>query len=207
MSAELLESEVVEIVSALRGEGWCLRQQWLAPDLCAVLREDLLRRVGAMVPAAVGRGGERRQADVERGDRTLWLDGEDAAQRRLLEQMSALRLALNRELLLGLFDYEAHYAHYPPGAFYRRHLDTFRERPERQQPRRVLSTVFYLNDGWQEEDGGELVLWRGDCELARIAPCCGTAVFFLSDEFPHEVLPAAADRHSIAGWFRSAGAR
>jgi len=25
---------------------------------------------------------------------------------------------------------------------------------------------------------------------------------FLSDKFPHEVLPAKKKRHSIAGWFR-----
>jgi SM-20-related protein len=27
-------------------------------------------------------------------------------------------------------------------------------------------------------------------------------VVFLSEEFPHEVLPTATDRYSIAGWFR-----
>jgi len=28
-------------------------------------------------------------------------------------------------------------------------------------------------------------------------------VIFLSERFPHEVLPAKKKRHSIAGWFRN----
>ena len=35
-----------------------------------------------------------------------------------------------------------------------------------------------------------------------VTPSFGTIVVFLSEEFPHEVLPAKRDRYSIAGWFR-----
>ena len=35
-----------------------------------------------------------------------------------------------------------------------------------------------------------------------ITPSFGTIVVFLSEEFPHEVLPAMRDRYAIAGWFR-----
>lgn len=38
--------------------------------------------------------------------------------------------------------------------------------------------------------------------LAVIPPEAGTLVLFLSEDVPHEVLPAYADRYSIAGWFR-----
>jgi SM-20-related protein len=124
--------------------------------------------------------------------------------------MTELRVALNRHLYLGLHDYEAHYAHYAPAAFYRRHLDAFNssgsESSGELAPRRILSTVCYLNENWQADDGGELVLWdRSDREITQIIPSSGTAVFFLSDEFPHEVRPAMAQRYSIAGWFRSRG--
>ena len=72
------------------------------------------------------------------------------------------------------------------------------------QQNRVLSLVVYLNPGWQHEDGGELVLYRdeSDAEGIRVTPLMGTVVVFLSEEFPHEVLPAQRDRYSIAGWFR-----
>jgi SM-20-related protein len=41
--------------------------------------------------------------------------------------------------------------------------------------------------------------------LLSVQPLHGTVVVFLSEEFPHEVLPASRDRYSIAGWFRVNG--
>lgn len=187
------------IASQLRSAGWCLVPAAWPPELVAALRADLLARRDAFAPAGVGRGGERVTA--VRRDCTHWLDGGSAPQRELLAEMERLRLGLNRELLLGLFDFEAHYALYPPGGYYRRHFDAFRGSASR-----ILSTAHYLNEGWQPGDGGELVLWdAADREVARLAPHAGAALFFLSEEFPHEVLPAQRERLSIAGWFRVNG--
>jgi SM-20-related protein len=36
----------------------------------------------------------------------------------------------------------------------------------------------------------------------RVLPCMGRLAVFLSEDFPHEVLPAKRDRYSIAGWYR-----
>jgi len=41
-----------------------------------------------------------------------------------------------------------------------------------------------------------------DHEGIKVVPLFGTIVVFLSEEFPHEVLPARRDRFSVAGWFR-----
>jgi SM-20-related protein len=41
-----------------------------------------------------------------------------------------------------------------------------------------------------------------DNSKIKVLPSFGTIVVFLSEEFPHEVLPAKRDRYSIAGWFR-----
>lgn len=167
----------------------------------AALRADLLARRGQLVPAAVGRAQARQLAPAVRSDETLWLTGAGAAQEAFLARMDSLRLALNRELFLGLFDYEAHYARYAPGAFYRRHRDSLRG----SGARRILSTVIYLNEPWRPGQGGELVLWdAAERELIRAEPQGGTALFFLSEEFPHEVRPATVERYSIAGWFRLA---
>lgn len=44
----------------------------------------------------------------------------------------------------------------PTGAFYRRHLDRFRD-----DDRRMVSAVLYLNEDWQPQDGGQLrMFWR-----------------------------------------------
>mgnify|MGYP003907806401 CR=1 FL=1 len=55
-----------------------------------------------------------------RGDRIGWVDERDATppERILLGALEALRIAVNRELTLGLWRYEGHYALYPPGARY-----------------------------------------------------------------------------------------
>jgi SM-20-related protein len=70
----------------------------------------------------------------------------------------------------------------------------------RAPPTGVIAT--YLNPGWPQDGGGELVLYRDDEELARVTPEAGTFVTFLSQDFPHEVRKGGQDRFSIAGWFR-----
>jgi len=148
--------------------------------------------------AAVGRHDDRQLNGFVRRDRIVWLAGEDAAERAWLDWMESLRVALNRGLMLGLDRFESHFAHYPPGAFYRRHFDAFQG-----ESNRIVSVVAYLNPDWTPADGGELVLYdpSGD-ELGRFPPTLGALAIYLSEGFPHEVLPSRGHRYSIAGWFR-----
>ncbi len=72
---------------------------------------------------------------------------------------------------------------------------------------RVVSCILYLNQDWQPEDGGALKIYAGN-ELStlplpmQVLPQGGRLVTFISDRFPHEVLPATRDRMSLTGWFR-----
>jgi len=188
------------IAAALAEEGRIVLPQVLAPALTAALAERVALRQDSMQRAAVGR--DRTRSDAVRNDRSAWLEADDASERAFLEWMEDLRLGLNRRLFLGLFDYEAHFAVYDAGAYYRRHLDVFQERHER-----VVTTVFYLNRGWPAAAGGELLIYppQGDQPLQSVRPDAGTLVVFLSERFPHEVRPATARRYSIAGWFRRNG--
>ncbi len=115
----------------------------------------------------------------------------------VLEQ---LRLAVNESLLVGLFEFEGHFAVYPPGTFYRRHLDRFSDHDAR-----VLTCILYLNEDWDADDGGQLRIHSDAIAPAAqldVLPEGGTFVGFLSAEFPHEVLPARCERMAITGWFR-----
>lgn len=154
---------------------------------------------GAFVPARIGRGvGLHREGSV-RGDGLCWLEPAMPAAAAYMRWMESLRLVLNRELFLGLDEFEAHYAHYPVGAFYRRHVDRHRD-----SNARVISAVFYLNPEWREEDGGELLMQNAAGEvLFAQPPQGGTLVLFMSADMPHEVLPATRERWSVAGWFRT----
>ncbi|MCB1907520.1 MAG: 2OG-Fe(II) oxygenase [Rhodocyclaceae bacterium] len=153
----------------------------------------------AFRPATIGRSRDRMLNGFVRRDAIHWIDGRSDAERAWLAWSAQLQTYLNRRLFLGLFSFECHFAHYPPGAFYKRHLDAFRG-----DANRILTTVLYLNPAWGELDGGELLLYADDGgePLLRLAPALGTLAVFLSEEFPHEVLPAQRDRYSIAGWFR-----
>lgn len=190
------------IASDLRNTGYSIRAQALSPDLSSGLRQEAQTAQASRTLKAAGIGrntGYTSNADIRR-DEIGWIEGETETQRQWLDWCGRLQLHMNQQLMLGLFSFESHYAHYAPGAFYKKHVDAFKG-----QANRMLSVVAYLNPDWNTENGGELVIYsehQADQEVFRVNPEEGTVVVFLSEEFPHEVLPAKVDRYSIAGWFR-----
>jgi SM-20-related protein len=134
----------------------------------------------------------------KRSDSIRWLDEDMYAQSEFLAFAKGLQNYLNRHLYLGLNYYESHFAVYKEGDFYEKHLDTFKNFKNR-----VVTTVYYLNEEWVYGDGGELLVYDVENKLIlSVEPKSGTLVVFLSEKFPHEVLPAKKNRYSIAGWFR-----
>lgn len=200
-STRLPDARLAELIDGLVEQGWYVGPSFLPTPLCEALHAELddMTAREALVAAGIGRGGNHHLRRDVRGDAIRWLDRESLAQRRYLEAMGDLQQVLNQALFLGLFEYEAHFARYPPGAFYRRHLDSFQGRANR-----VVSTVGYLTPDWPTDGGGDMVIYAPDDgrELARVRPEAGTFVCFLSDRIPHEVLPTHHPRASIAGWFR-----
>ncbi len=183
---------------ALATEGWCLLAGVMEPAQTQALASECAAMHDAklLLPA---RTGTARSASPLRGDSTHWFatGAMSAPQQMFTDRIDALRIALNRELMLSLVECEAHYAVYRPGAGYARHLDRLRD-----DDARVISAVFYLNHGWREEDGGALRLYLGGGAWHDIYPQAGVLALFLSARFEHEVLPATRDRMSIAGWLR-----
>lgn len=189
------------IADALTTTGYCIYPQALPGALTdrmyrymQELEQEEFRRAG------IGRDQEQQLNRQVRGDQIRWLSAGQPDEAAYLEWMERLRIGINRRLMMGLFDYECHFSRYPQGAFYRRHLDAFKGRTNR-----VLSTVCYLNPDWKTSSGGELLIYadeQGQEPIERVEPCYGTLVVFLSDRFPHEVLPAQRERLSLTGWYR-----
>jgi SM-20-related protein len=184
--------------------GYAITQNFTSQASSALLAAECraLHATGRLSQAAIGRGNARSERAHIRGDHTHWFDAAALApaQSAYWQHMQALRLNLNRTLLLGLEDLEAHFALYPAGSIYARHRDRFRD-----DDARVLSSVLYLNPDWRDEDGGALRLHldpNAQNPYVDIYPTSGTLVLFMSAEFEHEVLPANRERLSIAGWFR-----
>jgi SM-20-related protein len=145
------------------------------------------------------KAGISKQVQVKeeiRGDYIQWLDKATApgAVTVYLKRLDDLIRYLNRNLFLSLKDVEAHFTVYPPGTFYKRHLDQFK-----QDDHRKLSVICYLNNDWKPEHGGELRLYLPG-RTRDVLPEAGRLVCFRSDRIEHEVLPATRERLSITGW-------
>ena len=184
----------------LRASGISIRDQFASAADVLALRECAQAREtrGDFAPARVGGQGRERRVGAIRGDLTCWLsDPLLPPERSLLDRMEALRLQLNRDAFLGLFALELHYARYPAGAAYSRHVDQ-----PRGSTRRRLSMVLYLNPGWQSADGGVLRIHSSDESFVDVEPIAGRLVCFLTAGREHEVLQARRERLSISGWYR-----
>jgi len=189
---------------AIAGDGCAVEVDFLPRATVRALADEARARdaAGGFHPAGVGRGAAHVQQSDVRGDRILWLDEISASpiEKPFWQALDALRLALNATLQLGLFSFEAHYALYPAGASYRRHLDRFRG-DAAMVDARVISCAIYLNQDWILADGGALRIYEGE-QVRDVLPAAGTLVCFLSDRFEHEVLPATRERLALTGWFR-----
>lgn len=195
-----LEYDFTPVVDALAESGMGVFPQFIAAPLIRALRHDVEKLPQhALTPAAIGRAHQLQTDDAIRSDKTRWLNGETPTQRYYQAMMLSLKQQLNRALFLGLKEYECHYALYEAGDFYKTHLDAFRGRSNRR-----VTTVLYLNEDWQAHHGGELIIYPETRQgtIHRVLPNAGTLVCFLSDVFPHEVLPATRNRLSVSGWFR-----
>lgn len=156
---------------------------------------------GDFHPARVGKKGERQRVEEIRGDWISWIDVLDPPEvvKPQIDFLNQLKTKVNQSLYLGLKDFECHLAKYPVGSFYKRHIDR-----HAKESSRALTYIFYLHEDWKKEDGGELVIYQRSGEkLATISPESGSLVTFISDDFPHEVLPSKRERRSMTGWMHT----
>lgn len=191
-----------QITNALSTTGWYVGESIFSASLTGglSLKGHSLASAGHLNAAQVGRADGAQLSGRSRSDETLWLTDapNDAHEREAMTMVNTLRTDLNESLYLGARSTELHFARYAPGAFYVRHRDRFRDNDAR-----VVSMVFYLNETWADDAGGELLIYEDDAEgtrLACVSPRSGIMVCFLSDRFPHEVLPATRERFSLTGW-------
>ncbi|PKI17856.1 2OG-Fe(II) oxygenase [Colwellia sp. 12G3] len=196
---ESISNDIVE-------KGYSIRPYALPEDLTVLLSQHIIELPAENFKrAGIGRSKDHIVNDFIRTDEISWINHDSEAGCAWMNWAESLQAYLNRRLFLGLFSFESHFAHYAKGDFYKKHKDAFKG-----EGNRVLSVVVYLNQHWAASDGGELVIYDKntpdsvvvDNSKITVTPNFGTIVVFLSEEFPHEVLPAKRDRYSIAGWFR-----
>lgn len=206
-SLEIIENPVYEkIISDLLEQQYSIVEDFFSLEQVEELRNSLLNKYEEdnFKKAAIGNRTNEVIAKSIRGDFILWLNEAEAApsEKAFFSRINDFVDYLNRTCFMGILHKEFHYALYPEGTFYRRHLDTFQN-----DDRRKLSMVCYLNEqDWQPEYGGELVIYKQEngVEVQKtIYPFPGRMVIFESQLLEHEVKPVKTERLSITGWLKT----
>lgn len=146
--------------------------------------------------AGIGKSQDKQINEAIRGDFIQWVDRSTAlpAIQAYLVKLNELISFMNQNLFLSLKDYEVHMTIYPPGSYYKRHLDQFKKDDHRK-----LSVICYLNENWVEDEGGQLRIYLPEKSI-DVLPQAGRLVCFRSDQLEHEVLPTIRPRLSLTGW-------
>jgi len=204
---DFVENPLYEhIISDIANQQFSIIEDFFTAEEVQILRTSLLEKYeqDAFKRAAIGNRLNENIIKSVRGDVILWIDETKAniAESLFFDKINNLIKYLNRTCFMGILQKEFHYALYPSGTFYKRHIDTFQN-----DDRRKLSFVCYLNEeDWQIENGGELVLYlneQGKEVEKLIYPYPGRVVIFESQLIEHEVRTVKTQRLSITGWLKT----
>jgi SM-20-related protein len=186
------------IADGLAENGYAITDHFLSPmEVQSILKVDEFRNgLSQFKKAGIGKLQDKQINEAIRGDYIQWID-KASAQPPLMTYLSRLNELVsfvNQQLFLSLKDFEVHMTIYPPGSYYKRHLDQFKKDDHRK-----LSVICYLNESWKDEEGGQLRIFLPEKSI-DVLPLAGRLVCFRSDQLEHEVLPATRPRLSLTGW-------
>ena len=196
-----------QLIDGLMENHYAVADGFFTPEEVAVLRADILKKYeqDSFKKSAIGHQADEQVVAAIRGDFILWLDETaDGAERVFLDKVQDFATYLNRTCYMGIRQQEFHYAVYPEGTFYKRHLDNFHNSNSRK-----FSFICYLNaEDWKPEYGGELTIYlpqaNGSEQEITVFPLQGRVVVFESQLLEHEVKPVKRPRLSITGWLKTA---
>lgn len=203
MTKLLSENHLFEqLIQDILANGYGVIEDFIAPLQVVSLSQNLqeLYQDGHFKKAGIGNTSNLQVISEIRGDYILWLNKDTSllCKEVYFDKIDRLINYFNETCFMGIKGIEAHFALFPEGTFYKRHLDSFQEKD-----RRIFSVIFYLNENWTQVNGGELNMYlqQKDVEITvSILPLGGRFLCFESHKIPHEVLVANKDRLSITGW-------
>lgn len=186
------------IADGLAENGFAIIDDFLSPqEVQSILQQDEFKNgLLQFKKAGIGKFQDKQINEAIRGDYIQWVDraSPQPSIQVYLTKLNELISFVNQNLFLSLKDYEVHMTIYPPGSYYKRHLDQFKKDDHRR-----LSVICYLNENWKEEEGGQLRIYLPEKHI-DVLPVAGRLVCFRSDQLEHEVLPATRPRLSLTGW-------
>jgi SM-20-related protein len=193
-----MNAQFESIADGLAEKGFAVIDQFLSQsEVGDILKSESFENASHnFQKAGIGKHTGHQINEAIRGDYIHWLDRNNAEPSILLylNRLQELITFLNQALYLSLKDCEVHTTVYPSGSYYKRHLDQFKHDDHRK-----LSVICYLNNNWDESNGGQLRMFLPD-GAKDILPLAGRLVCFRSDQIEHEVRPANRERLSLTGW-------
>ncbi len=184
---------VDHILNDLDQHGFAIIDHAYAAEYVHALADECTSHLNQFRDAAIQNG----VVSNIRSDHILWINEELSNAQQHIQYLNALSNCMNQAFFLGIQEAEAHFACYNAGEFYALHRDN----PQGKNGR-IISTVYYLHEEWQEGWGGELRLQDKNDQWHIIAPKTNRIAIFQSDLL-HEVLQAKHQRLSITAWLRS----
>ena len=190
------------IDDAIFHQGFYIKDDFLGEQHHKNLRLAIqtLHDQGLFKSANIGRALNAMHNKAHRTDAIYWLDKHTAtdAMNAYFHAIDLLAKTLNQSLFLGLMDFETHFSIYSPGNFYKKHVDQFLTTQDRR-----ISCVYYLNDEWHPNDGGELKLYDHQDRLIKTVLPHKNRFICFNSTIPHEVCVTHKMRYSITGWLKS----
>ncbi len=194
-----------KIIDDLLNQKYSISDFFFSPEETKQLRESIIQQDKDFHQAAIGNSQNEQIVKSVRGDKIRWIDESKKSKTEeiFFEKINDFILYLNMTCYMGIEESEFHYAVYPEGTFYQRHVDAFKN-----DDRRTLSIVLYLNDEeWKDEYGGQLTLYLPDENNTEkelnVLPLAGRIAIFDSKTIPHEVKKVNRPRYSITGWLKT----
>ena len=198
-----------KIINDLLNQKYSISDFFFSEQETKQLRESIIQQDNNQDfhQAAVGNAQNEQIVKSVRGDKIRWIDESQQTETEeiFFSKINHFIDYLNQTCYMGIDESEFHYAVYPEGTFYQKHIDAFKN-----DDRRTLSIVLYLNDEeWKDDFGGQLALYLpkddGTENELNVLPLAGRLAVFDSKTIPHEVKKVNRPRSSITGWLKTRG--
>ena len=198
-----------KIINDLLNQKYSISDFFFSEQETKQLRESIIQQDNNQDfhQAAVGNAQNEQIVKSVRGDKIRWIDESQQTETEeiFFSKINHFIDYLNQTCYMGIDESEFHYAVYPEGTFYQKHIDAFKN-----DDRRTLSIVLYLNDEeWKDDFGGQLALYLpqddGTENELNVLPLAGRLAVFDSKTIPHEVKKVNRPRYSITGWLKTRG--
>jgi len=218
-----------DLLCELQEKGFIIRDNFLGSEKLQGIRQEAstLYEKGQLKVAGMNKGQDKWVHSATRGDSILWMDREDedftkqyASLSNLMNELDSIRKELNQSCGFKSLAIQTQLARYPPGTRYVRHRDAILPKEDKEKNKedntannnynneeggnkltRRLTVLYYLNEGWQHEHGGQLRMHLSDGKYVDVEPIGDRVVIFWSALMEHEVLESHHERYAVTMWF------